>query len=240
MRSLSSALLQAQKDPSTVPYVKVEVLDRIGGIARLRFQRHYTGTEVDFFHGATMPSDGSLIRARVDSTAGYKLYVQRVASPSPTSDSGTWDLVTSVSNSADVALCSEGTRVLLFYVATNQQTLYVRESNNSGQTFGAQVIIATAASPVTWMAADIKADGTALLLYLIGTASLYAVKRSGGSWGAPVLWSNSLSSINGMAVTFDLDWNVLITGRTLPTISPGSGRLSMEMATLKLPTPGLP
>ena len=221
MRPLSSTLLQAQKDPSTVPYVKVEVLDRVGGIARLRFQRHYTGTEVDFFHGATMPSDGSLIRARIDSSAGYKLYVQRVVSPSPTSDFGAWGLVTSVSNSGDVAICSEGTRVLLFYVATNQQTLYVRESNNSGQTFGAPVIVATAASPVTWMAADVKADGTALLLYLIGAASLYAVKRSGGSWGAPVLWSNSLSSINGMALTYDLDWNVLIAGKDTPDNKPG-------------------
>ncbi|MFQ5873022.1 MAG: hypothetical protein ACE5JL_04385 [Dehalococcoidia bacterium] len=211
MRNLSATLLQAQKSPSSVPVVKVEVFDRIGGVARLRFQQHYTGSEADYFHAATMPSDGSLIRARIDSAA-YDLYIQRVATPTPTSDFSSWSLVTSVSNSGDVALCSQGSTVLLFYVAPNQQTLYVKESNNNGQSFGSPVIVATAPSPVTWMAADLKADGTAVLFYLIGAANLYSVKRSGGSWGTPQLWSNSLSAINGIAAVYYLDWNVMVVG----------------------------
>ncbi len=66
MRSLSPELLAAQRSPSAVPYLQVTVRDRIGGIRRLAFQRLYTGTEPDGYQAATMPSDSSLLRARVD------------------------------------------------------------------------------------------------------------------------------------------------------------------------------
>ncbi|MEE9198468.1 MAG: hypothetical protein V3U26_01585, partial [Dehalococcoidia bacterium] len=211
MRSLSSTLLEAQKSPSRVPFVKVEVLDRVGGVARLRFQRHDTGSEPEHFHTATMPSDGSLIRARVDPPAGYKLYIQRTPNPTPNSDFSAWSLVTSVSNSADTALCSEGSTVLLFYVAPNQQTIYVKESNNNGQSFGSPVIVATAPSAVTWMAAGLKAGGTAALFY-VRAGSLYVVKRTGGNWGTPQAWSNTLSSLIGVAAHYDQDWNVMVAG----------------------------
>ena len=67
MRTLSSALLNAQKSASGIPYVKVEVSDRIAGVTRLRWTRLYTGSEDDSYHAAAMPVDGSLIRARVSS-----------------------------------------------------------------------------------------------------------------------------------------------------------------------------
>ena len=45
MRTLLSALLAAQKKASGVPYVKVEVVDSIGGVKRLDWQRLYSGGE---------------------------------------------------------------------------------------------------------------------------------------------------------------------------------------------------
>ena len=80
MRSLSPELLAAPRSGSAVPYLQVTIADRIGGIRRLAFQRLYTGTEPDGYHGATMPGDGSLLRARVD--AG-RLYYQRVTTGVP-------------------------------------------------------------------------------------------------------------------------------------------------------------
>ena len=76
MRTLLSALLAAQKKASGVPYVKVEVADSIGGVKRLEWQRLYSGSEPDSYHAATMPTDGSLNRCRVDAGS---LYRQRVA-----------------------------------------------------------------------------------------------------------------------------------------------------------------
>ena len=207
MRTLHSALLAAQRKASGVPYVKVEVVDSIGGVKRLEWQRLYSGSEPDSYHAATMPADGSLNRCRVD--AG-NLYRQRVANPGPGSDFSSWTLVDACAN-AGVALTSYGASVLLFYVGTNGRTIYLRESSDYGASFGSLNTITTAASAVGWMAAALKSNGTALLLYSVGGA-VYRVKRSGGSWGSPAAWSNSLNSVSGLACQYWLDFNVLVTG----------------------------
>ena len=67
MRSLSAELLAAQRSASAAPYLLVTVADRIGGVRRLAFQRLYSGSEADGYDAATMPSDGSLLRARAAS-----------------------------------------------------------------------------------------------------------------------------------------------------------------------------
>jgi hypothetical protein len=207
MRTLQSALLTAQKAASGIPYVRVEVVDSIGGVKRLDWQRLYSGSEPDSYHAATMPADGSLNRCRVD--AG-NLYHQRVADPGPGSAFGSWTLVDACAN-AGVALTSYGASVLLFYVGANGRTIYLRESSNYGASFGAPTVITTPASAVGWMAAALKSNGVALLLYSLGGA-VYRVRRSGGSWGSPAAWSNSLASVSGLACHYWLDFNVLVTG----------------------------
>src|SRR5437867_8090514 len=112
MRTLSAGLLAAQRGSSAVPYLKVTISDRIGGIRRLAFSRLYTGSEPDGYHAAAMPGDRSLLRARV---AGGRLYYQRVANPGAASTFSAWMDLAAAAN-AGVALCAEGSRVLLFYV----------------------------------------------------------------------------------------------------------------------------
>jgi len=70
-------LLQAQKSSARLPYIKVEVVERVGGVTRLDWDSIYSGAEADHFHAVTMPGDGSLIRLRVD-PEDDKLYFQRV------------------------------------------------------------------------------------------------------------------------------------------------------------------
>ena len=212
MRALSDALLGAQRSASSRPWVRVEALDRMAGIARLRFRRLHTGSEAEGPHALTVPADGSLVRARVDPSDGNNLYIQRVVSPSPTSDFTRWTSLGAVSGDAGVALCSRGSEVLLFSVSTNRRTIYVRTSMDSGATFGQPANVTTASSTVTSLAAAFKADGTVLLLYVIGNG-LYAIKRSAGSWGSARIWTNALSRIDGVAVHFNGDWNVVVTGR---------------------------
>jgi hypothetical protein len=154
-----------------------------------------------------MPTDGSLNRCRVD--AG-NLYRQRVANPGPGSSFSTWTQVDSCAN-AGAALTSYGASVLLFYVGTNGRTIYLRESSDYGASFGSPTTITTPASAVGWLAAALKSNGTALLLYSVG-GTVYRVKRSGGSWGSPAAWSNSLTSVSGLACQYWLDFNVLVAG----------------------------
>jgi hypothetical protein len=157
-----------------------------------------------------MPADGSLLRARVD---GGRLYYQRVTSPGPSSDFSSWTDLGAVAG-ADVALCSEGSNVLLFYVDTNGVDVKLRESSDSGATLGAAVTVVTAASAVTWLAADVKSSGEALLLYSVG-ATVYAVKRSGGSWGSATAWDPpeaDVASVSGLACYHAGDYNVAVAG----------------------------
>jgi hypothetical protein len=207
LRSLPSALLAAQKSASAAPYLKAVVYDRIGGVRRLAFERLYTGSEPDGYHAAAMPADGSLIRSRV---AGGRVYYQRVTAPDEGSAYSSWtDLAAAAAT--DTALCADGSRVLLFYVDTDGTTVRVRESTDSGATLGSPVTAASAAGAVTWLAADVKPGGDALLVYNVG-ATVYRVKRVSGSWGSPVAWTNSVASVSGLACFHQADWNVAVAG----------------------------
>ncbi|HET9476654.1 MAG TPA: hypothetical protein VFP63_04115, partial [Dehalococcoidia bacterium] len=144
MRSLTPELLAAQRSASAVPYLKAVASDRIGGIRRLAWTRLYTGSEADGYHAACMPSDGSLIRARV---SGGRVYYQRVTNPGAGSAFSSWTDLDAAAN-ADVALCAEGTRVLLFYVDAAGLVIKVRESTDGGATLGAASTAVTASGAV--------------------------------------------------------------------------------------------
>ena len=207
MRLLSSTLLAAQKAASGVPYVKAKVYDRIGGVRWLRWTRLYTGAEPDGYHAAAMAADGSLVRARV---SGGHVYYQRIASPGAGSAYSAWTDLGACAN-ADVALCAEGTRVMLFYVDAAGTQVKLRESTDSGVTLGSAVTAATGGGAVTWLAAAVKSGGDACLLYSVG-AGVYTAKRTSGSWGSPAAWSNSVASVAGLAVSHLGDWNAAVAG----------------------------
>ena len=210
MRTLNSDLLAAQKKSSTAPYVEAQVRERIGDVARLTWERLYGGSETDYFHAATMPGDGSFVRARVD-PATSQLLIQRVATPGQGSDFGSWAAIASVSTNAAIALASSGAGVLLFYVDTDGVTIKLRESSDYGESFGSPTTVATASGSVGSLAAGLKSDGTAIVVYSAG-ATIYRVKRSGGAWGSPSAWSNSVAGVTGLACCYAVDFNVVVTG----------------------------
>jgi len=76
MRNLSSTLLATQKKATRRPYVKVQVVERVGGITRFNWYSAYTGDEADNFHAAVCTADGGLVRLRVDPDDN-KLYRQK-------------------------------------------------------------------------------------------------------------------------------------------------------------------
>lgn len=207
MRLLSAPLIAAQKSDSAVPYLRVQVSDRIGGVHRLAWTRLYTGAEPDGYHAACVPGDGSLVRARV---SGGHLYYQRVTSPGAGSNFSAWTDLGVVAD-ADVALCADGSRLLLFYVDAGGTQVKVRESTDNGATLGAAVTAATGAGAVTWLAADVKPSGDAIVVYSVG-ANVLAARRLAGAWGAPVAWPNTTASITGIACAHNGDWNLAVCG----------------------------
>ncbi|MBI4301760.1 MAG: hypothetical protein HY664_04055 [Chloroflexi bacterium] len=211
MRSLSSTLLAAQKSKSASPYVKIEIVDRVAGVARLNWSRLYTGSEADCYHALAVAGDGSLIRARVDAST-YQLYYQRVTNPGPGSDFSGWTGVGTISSVSGIALASLGATVLIFYVATDQKTIYVKESTDNGASWGSPVSITTASTSVGWLAADFSPSGVVALLYSVG-GTVSVVKRTGGTWGAPQAWTNTVASITGFGCVHEGDWNVVVSGK---------------------------
>ena len=211
MRPLTSTLRAAQQSASTVPQLRVRLFDRDVGAVRLRWQRLYTGTEPDGPCAVAVPADGSLLRARIDLAAGA-LTRQRVANPGPASDFTNWTSVATVAVGPRVGIAAAGTGALLVSVRTDGVTVDVRESTDPGATYPTTTLVATAAASVTAVACAMQADGSAAALYAEG-GTVYAVTRTAtGAWRAPVAWSQSLATINGLAAFFEVDYNVLVSG----------------------------
>ena len=213
MRTLSSTLQAAQQSTSAQPFVKVEVLDMLAGVVRPTFTRHYTGSEEDFHHAVTMPGDGSLVRARVDSTT-KDLFVQRVPNPGPSSDFSSWTSLDTIGVGCNIALCSQGSSVLLFFVdELDGHTLRYRESSDNGATWSARkLVFVPTANLVKWLAAAFGPSGVPALFFASDEPTIYVTKRVSGQWSTEASWSNSVSTVTGLACTYQTDWNLALTG----------------------------
>jgi hypothetical protein len=210
MRTLSETLEAAQKQASSRPYVQAEFSDYFGEVSRIRYSRHYSGSEGEYDSAVIGAGDGALIRARIDPTTKV-LYTQRVASPGPASDFSSWTSHGTVSASGAVALAASGSSVFLFYVDADTLTIKLKESNDNGASYGSASTVATAASAVTYLAAAAATGGDRVLFWSVG-ATVWKSRYSGGSWGAPAAWTNSVHSISGLACKYRLDWNLVICG----------------------------
>ncbi|HXG42143.1 MAG TPA: hypothetical protein VNL95_05390 [Dehalococcoidia bacterium] len=204
MRFLPPPLAAAQGSPSAVPYLRVTVSPRTGGVARASFQRLYSGPETDGPHAAALAGDGSLLRARI---ADGQLYYQRVPSPGPGSPFGSWTPLASAQRS--VALAALGAQVLLAYV-TADGSVSVRESQDYGATFGPAVTVLPSSAAAQHLALALKA-GEALLAYAT-PSQVSVLKRTGGVWGSPSAWPHALGSVSGLACHYGGDYNLAVTG----------------------------
>lgn len=217
MRTLSSTLTAAQKSSSARPHPKVEVFEKIGGITRLSWTRLYEGSENDSFHACCMPGDGSLIRLRVEPSTN-ELYRQRVTSPDENSNYSSWTdwSVTAYA----VAICAYGTSVFAFRIGTDGH-LYWSQSPDNGASWGGWTDIEGIGGNTNYrLAACFKGADNALCIAATGNTIWSRLWTSGGGWAADVEWTNSMNSINGLAVTYMGDWNIVVTGRQATTLKP--------------------
>ena len=185
MRTITNALLTAQTAASGRPHVRVEALDMLAGVARPNATRHYTGAEESFHHAATSPADASLVRVRMTSADGA-LWVQRTANPGPASDFSPWTRLDTAATACNVAVCSHGANVLVFFRdPSNPRVVRVRESADSGRTWAARRAAATLASgAVDWLATSFSSAGTPALFLAASDARLHVTTRTGAR-GAP-------------------------------------------------------
>ncbi len=208
MLSTSPTLIEAARSDSAAPYVRVRLSDRDAGVPALRFARWYEGAEVDGPAGVTIPADGSLVRAKIDPGTST-LSVQRVATPSEASDYTGWSSLATAEATPGLGLRAAGTRVLVAYY--DGTAVRVRESTDSGATFGSATALVTTGG-VTAVACAIRLDGAALAAWAIGGVVYAASRPAGGAWASPAAWTHSLASVSGLALTDAEDWAFLVSG----------------------------
>ena len=213
MRIITNTLLTAQTAASGRPHVRVEALDMLAGVARPNITRHYTGAEEAFHHAATSPADGSLVRVRMTSADGA-LWVQRTANPGAASDFSPWTRLDTAATACNVAVCSHGASVLVFFRdPSDPRVVRVRESADSGRTWGARRAAATLASgAVDWLAAASSATGTPALFLASADARIHVTTRTGATWSALQTHDYGLSDVTGLACDYDTAWRLAVTG----------------------------
>ena len=221
MHALSETLLAAQRSPrAATPSIHATLAERWGGVAQLRWERIASGQEPDGPHDAVITAGGSLIRIRSQRSTG-NLYAQRIPDPGPQANFGAWNTLGATSASGGVAIIEIDGQIHLFDVAGNGRSVRERTSRDDGETFDAPRVIATATAPINSLTAAAGSGGSALLLFADPAGIVRSLTRAGGSWSSPVAWSNSLSSVSGIACAqIDGDWAVVLCG-TLPNGSSG-------------------
>jgi hypothetical protein len=212
MRQLTTTLLETQKQPAALPYLKIEAAAKDMGVIRLAWDRLYSGTEADYYHALTVPDDGSLVRVRITPPSdARKLYRQRVAVPGPGSDFSPWTY-TGQYNAVVVAAASREAEVSIFWINTSRELRRIK-STDYGVTWGSpELIDYSPTTSINGLAVAYKTSGD-LAVFFADQATLYVKKYVAGSWQAKIAWDKSTGDLSGVACIYDTDWCLMVTGR---------------------------
>ncbi len=205
--------MAAQKAASHTPYVKMEARNRVAGIVRFDWEKLYTGSEDDYFHGVTMPGNGALVRVRIGPPSdARKLYRQTVPDPGPLSDFSNWTYIGQY-NCVCMAVASQGAEVSIFWVNTSNAVRRIK-STDYGVSWGSPELIDYCITAGVALAAVYKPDGDLALFFADGS-TLYVKKCLGGNWQSKVAWDKTTGTLSGAAAVYDTDWNLWIAGQDM-------------------------
>lgn len=213
MRSLTSTLLTAQKQPAALPFLKIEASNKIAGVVRYDWTRLYTGAEDDCFHDMAMPGDGSMVRVRITPPSdSRKLYRQRVVDPGPSSDFSQWTY-TNQYNAAVVACAALGAEVSIFWTDSATRKIQRIISTDYGATWGSpETVDYSPTTSIFGLAAAYKPGGD-LAIFFADQSNLYVKKHLSGQWQSKSVWDKTTGNLSGVTVVYDADWNLLVTGQ---------------------------
>ena len=140
--------------------------------------------------------------------------MQRTANPGPASDFSPWTRLDTAATACNVAVCSHGANVLVFFRdPSDPRVVRVRESADSGATWAARRTAATLASgAVDWLAASFSATGAPALFLAANDARLHVTTRTGATWSALEAHDYALADITGLACDYDTAWRLAVTG----------------------------
>lgn len=215
MRPLTSELLEAQQSASREPYVSVVVENSVRGLRRLDFALLDATAHPLARHGVAVAGDGSVTRVRMESGVVRQ---QRVTDPAQ----GPWGAWNSLGSGkgTQVACAAKGGRVAIVYTDAAGTGIKLRESADSGATYGAEVAVATASAAVSGIAVAYKnAAGDLAIAWAAGTG-VAIIKRASGAFGGVSSQALAVASLSGLAMTYGADWDLVLTGVEAGTLRP--------------------
>ena len=151
-------------------------------------------------------------------------YASRVTTPAPGDTFSPWtELDDEISALGDVCLAVDSDTLYAFMVDDDLTTIVMRRSTNNGASWTSRSTVTSAGGVKTKLAAAAADDGDIVLFYADQDDGLvYTIRMpSGGEWGSPAAWTNSLEVIDGLACCYVADWQVIVTGREDDTLDPG-------------------
>ncbi|MEX2245651.1 MAG: hypothetical protein WEC75_03100 [Dehalococcoidia bacterium] len=212
---MSSALLAAQKSASREPAVQVIVRNTVGAVRRNDFAVLDTTSHPLAKHDAAVAADGSVTRVRIESGAVKQ---QRVADPA----SGPWsswnDLATAMGTA--VACAAKGARVAVVYIDAAGTGIKLRESTDNGVSYGSEQAVTTSPASVVDLAVAYKNSSGDLAIAWASAANARIIKRTSGAFGSVSTMPGTVSSFNGIAMTYGFDWDILLAGVEATSLRP--------------------
>jgi len=210
MRSLSTALLAAQRSASRKPYVDVDISEQLAGVAKLRWERLYTGSETESFHAACCyinSGNPTFMRFWSDPDAGDILKANFPVI-GPTADYGSWATWFGGIPAWDIACHGYGSHFMCAVFVQADGDLYAFDETVT------PAAIATLSADATYrVAVAMKNNDNALCIYSDDADVYAATWTRGGGWSAFNKWTlAAMNSITGLAVNHQGDYNVMITG----------------------------
>ncbi len=212
MRTLTSTLLAAQKKADSIPYIKIEAVNKIAGVDKYNWSRLYDGSEDAYFHALTMAGDSSMIRARITPVSDSgKVYRQRVSNPGPGSDFSQWTY-TNQYGAVVVTAASLGAEVSIFWIKSNREIRRIKSTDYGASWGSAQLLDYSQTTAIYGIAAAYKPGGD-MAVFIADAATLYIMKYVSGEWQARTAWDKTTGNLSGVACVYDGDWNLLVTGK---------------------------
>lgn len=215
MRTLTSTLLTEQRQPSRRPAIKLEVQqyghplksDNVHWTT-FNWERLYSGSETQNFHGVAIPQDGSLNRIRLD---GTNLYHQRVTSPDENSDYSQWGGVFGgTSANSHNAIAAHNAEVMV--AAAGAASTWRRQSADNGATWASWVNMNNTNPCERGCAIAYKSNGDCAIVHASDVndpKSLYIQTRTSGVWSSGLGQRAGDWEIEGLTMYYDGDWNII-------------------------------
>ena len=213
MRTLGAPLTAAQQSASTEPYLPVLIQNRVGAVRRHDFTLlQDEPANANGKHDAAIADNGILNRFRMDAGTVKR---QTVTAGVPSA----WtNFVAGMG--AQVAAAAKGSRLIVIYTDAGGAAIRYRESTDGGANWTADAVLYTTAAAIQDLCVTYKSAAGDLAIGFAHAAAFTVKRRVAGVLQADQAMPTAVNAINGCAIYYAFDWDIVLTGRAAATSAP--------------------